>query len=272
MATTGVTGVTDPMAGKVTGQESSLSNWAGPYVTEMLGRGKALADMPYQSYQGQLSAGPSNLQNQAFQGLANLTIPTGQQTTFTPQSFTAPGTAQQFMNPYMQSALAPQINELARQNAIQREQTRSELAKAGAYGGGRQAIMESELNRNLNDQIARVLGQGYLDAYNQAANQFNTEQNLGLQATGQNQQYGLAALNAQQQGGAMQRDIAQQGVQADLAQFNEERMFPYKQVQFMQSLLQGLPLAAQSYNYQAPSAFSQFMTSTGGIMDLLNNI
>jgi hypothetical protein len=29
-----------------TGIESSLTQYAGPYVTEMLGRGKALADMP----------------------------------------------------------------------------------------------------------------------------------------------------------------------------------------------------------------------------------
>jgi hypothetical protein len=33
-------------------EESSLSSWAGPYVTEMLGRGQAAAAMPYQAYQG----------------------------------------------------------------------------------------------------------------------------------------------------------------------------------------------------------------------------
>ena len=39
----GVTNVADPLAGQQTGTESSLSTWAGPYVTEMLGRGQALA-------------------------------------------------------------------------------------------------------------------------------------------------------------------------------------------------------------------------------------
>jgi hypothetical protein len=69
-------------------EESSLSSWAGPYVTEMLGRGQALAGMPYQAYMGPLTAGQSGLQTQAFQGLAGLNIPTNQQMTYNPMSFT----------------------------------------------------------------------------------------------------------------------------------------------------------------------------------------
>ena len=59
-------------AGQPLGMESSLSNWAGPYVTDMLGKGKALAQTPYQAYTGPLTAGSSALQNQAFTGLAGL--------------------------------------------------------------------------------------------------------------------------------------------------------------------------------------------------------
>ena len=36
----------ESIIGKKTGLESSLSNWAGPYVTDMLGRGQALAATP----------------------------------------------------------------------------------------------------------------------------------------------------------------------------------------------------------------------------------
>lgn len=262
--------VTDPLVGQTLGKESSLSNWAGDYVTNMLGRGQALSEMPYNAYSGPLVAGQSDLQNQAFQGLASLVVPTN--TSFTPQSFTDPGVSQQYMNPYLTSALAPQIDELTRRNQIETERVRSDLTKAGAYGGSRQAVMESELNRNLNDQIAQVLGTGYRDAYTQGANQFNTEQNLGLNAANQAGSYGLAALNAMQNAGNTQRDITQQGVAADYAQYEQERMEPYKQVQFLQSLLQGLPVEAQSYNYQEPSALSQFMTTTGGISDFWNLI
>ena len=266
------TTTTDPLVGKQTGTESSLSNWAGPYVTEMLGRGQALASQPYQAYTGQLTAGPSNLQTQAFQGVAGLTIPTDQMQAYTPQSFTAQGVAQQYMNPYLQAALQPQIDAARRQAEISRVQQAGQLTRAGAYGGGRQAIMESELNRNLMDQLSGITGKGYADAYNLAAQQFNTEESRRQAANQAAQQYGLAALTKQAELGGVQRQIEQQGVEADIGQFKEERDYPYKQVQYMQSLLQGLPLAAQSYTYSQPSALSEMLSGAGGIRDLYNII
>ena len=55
----------DPNVGQQVGSESSLSTWAGPYVTDMLARGSALADQPYYAYEGPLTAGESALQQQA---------------------------------------------------------------------------------------------------------------------------------------------------------------------------------------------------------------
>jgi hypothetical protein len=66
------------------------------------------------------------------------------------------------------------------------------------------------------------------------------------------------------------RDIEQEGIAADYLQFEEEREFPYKQTQYMQSLLQGLPLAAQSFSYSEPSELSTLLGGAGGIMELLN--
>lgn len=259
----------DPLAGQQTGTSESLSNWAGPYVTEMLGRGAALADQPYQAYQGPLTAGPSNLQQQAFQGLGSLN---SQGNNFTPGSFTDPGVSQQFMNPYLQSALNPQLDELRRQSDISRQQQNSRLSKAGAFGGSRQAVMDAEMDRNLQDQMAQTLNTGYMNAYNQGANQFNTEQGLGLRASGQNFGQDIQGLGALLNAGNLERNIEQQGISADMAQFEQERMDPYKQVQFMQSLLQGMPVEAQSFNYQQPTDFGTFMSSTGGIMDLLRGL
>ena len=58
-----------------TSSVSTLSDWAGPYVTNMLGQAAALANQPYQTYQGPLTAGPSSIQNQLFSGIGNLTLP-----------------------------------------------------------------------------------------------------------------------------------------------------------------------------------------------------
>ena len=77
----------DPI-GQPASTTESLSSWAAPYVTDMLGKGQALSNMPFTAYTGQLTAGQSPLQTQAFQGLANLAIPTNQQMTYNPMSFT----------------------------------------------------------------------------------------------------------------------------------------------------------------------------------------
>ena len=53
-----------------------------------------------------------------------------------------------------------------------------------------------------------------------------------------------------------------------LAQFEEERDFPYKNVQFMQSLLSELPLKTQSYSYSQPSQLSNILGG-GGIADVI---
>ena len=255
---------TDPLAGAETGRESSLSAWAGPYVTDMLGRGQALADQPYQAYMGPLTAGQSELQAQAFQGLAGLAIPTDQMGAFVPQQFTA-GAAQQYMNPYLQAALDPQIAEARRQAEIQRVADAGRLTRAGAYGGSRQAIMESEANRNLLQNLAAITGEGYRTAYDTAMGQFNTQQDREMAAQEAANRYGLSALQQIANMGAEQRAIEAEGIAADRAQFEEERDYPFKQVQYMQSLLQGLPIAAQSYSYMQPSQLSTVLSTVGGI-------
>jgi len=261
------------------GQSSSLSPFAGPYVGEMLGRGAALASMPYQAYMGPLTAGASDLQQQAFTGLAGLGMPAASGAgSFTGAAYqplspeqlaagempttTAPTSpVQQYMNPYIQAALEPQYEQARRQADIAQQALQSQYAKAGAYGGARQGIAEAELQRGLLDRMADITGQGYSQAYQQAADLFGREQD-----------YGLRALAAQQTGGAQQRAIEQQGIGADIAQFREERDYPYKQVQYMQSLLQGLPISTQTYQYAEPSTASQFMSGAGGILGLLDTM
>jgi len=240
---------TTDTTGKETGRESSLSSWVGPYVTDMLGKGKAIASQPYQAYTGPLTAGASDLQQKAFQGVAGLVAPvTG--------AFDATA-AQNYMNPYLSAALQPQLAEMRRQSEISGLADTARLTKAGAYGGTRQAVMDAERDRSLQANIGRAAGEGYARAFDKAADLF-----------GKDRAYGLDALGAQTKAGAIERGIAQEGIAADKAQFEEERDYPYRQVQYMQSLLKGLPIAAQSYNYAQPSGLSNLIGS-GGIIDLL---
>jgi len=255
----------------VIGNESSLSSWAGPYVTDMLGKGQALGNMPYQAYTGPLTAGPSQAQSNAFQGVAGLTVSPDQMKAFTPTQFNTTE-ANRLMNPYLTAALQPQIDEARRQSEITNLGNRTALSRAGAYGGGRGALMESEAQRNLATKLAELTGQGYKSAYDEAQKQFNIEQGLGLQAAGQGQQFGLATLQKQADLGAMERGIEQEGIAADIGQFKEERDFPYKQVQYQQSLLQGLPLATQSYSYAQPNTMASAAGGAAGLMEMYNRL
>jgi len=281
MATTatGTTGTAGSALGTTGGTSmSGLADWASPYITNYLGQAQALGNAPYQTYQGPLTAGESGLQTQAFQGIGGLTVPNQGQYTPVGGSFTDAGTAQQYMNPYLQQALDPQLRELQRQSDIARLDDASRLTKAGAFGGSRQAIMESEGRRNLLGKQSDVLGQGYATAYDKAMGQYNTEQTnkIGEAQFGAN--FGLKGLDAERDilnqqlsAGATQRGITSEGIAADLGEFNTQRDFPYKQVQFQRDMISGLPTGSVTNTPAQLSGIAQLISSVGGIDKLLQS-
>ena len=244
--------ILDTGVGLPTGKDQALSEYAGPYVSDMLGKGAALADTPYEAYTGPLTAGESDLQETAFEGVAGLTIPTDEMGAFDLGTFDT-SEAEKYMNPYLMAALNPQLEEARRQSDINRLGYTSRLTQAGAYGGGRQAIMDSENQRNLLSELSGITGQGYKDAYDSAMGQFNTEQDRGRITQEDINRYGLAALEKTKQFGDDQRAITAEGIAADKLQFEEEQLYPYKQIQFVQSLLDGLPIGAESTSYSEMS-------------------
>ena len=295
-------------------EESSLSSFAGPYVTEMLGRGQALAGMPYQAYMGPLTAGQSGLQDTAFQGLAGLSAPTTMGG-FNPMSFTGAGYAaptaeniansdgiaavfagadqtaqqaaagemgaytpasgnvlQQYMTPYLQGALQPQYDAANRQALISAQNLQSQYGKAGAYGGSRQGVAEAELQRGLLDRMSGITGKGYQTAFEQAQKQFNEEQRRQMDAQQRTNRYGMDVLGAQQDAGSVQRAIEQQGITADMAQFEQERDYDKNNTLFMQSLLKGLPLETQSYSYYEPTGLESLAGGVGGVRSILDTL
>ena len=175
MATSPIAGLTPTSGGK---SSSTLSEWAGPYVTDMLGKAQAIADQPYAVYGGPQTAGESGLQSKVFQGLGNLSFPgqLGQSFSSTgayqpppmapgvyspgaigtgagapfgtggnpppmggqpPTSSGQTGVAAQYMNPYLDSVLQPQLAELRRQSDINLQPSLAKMTQAGGYGGGR---------------------------------------------------------------------------------------------------------------------------------------
>ena len=75
----------------------------------------------------------------------------------------------------------------------------------------------------------------------------------------------LQGLESLLRAGATQRDIAQQPLDFGYQQFQESLKYPMQQAQYMQSLMQGLPVQARAYD---PGASGLASATQGGLLGL----
>ena len=75
-----------------------------------------------------------------------------------------------------------------------------------------------------------------------------------------------------QDAGGVQRDIEQEGIAADYAQFREERDDPYKKLQYQQSLLENLPISAQETEFVEQSKLAEMLGYAGTGAEIWNTI
>lgn len=279
---------------------TDLPDWAKGYAKDTLAKGAALTDIsqnPYQQYRGERIAGFQPLQEQTFQTAAGMQ-PSSQLGYATglagAAGFGALGTnyqagrfsggqfgnrqAAQYMSPFIEQAMQPQLREAERASQIQGTQQRAQAVQAGAFGGSRQGIMEAERERNLGIQQGDIRAKGYQTAYEQAANQFNQDMarrmqaqqmgeqsrqygaglgmqglQTGLQAAGQLGQLGqteygqrMGITQLQSQLGTQQQQQAQRPLDVAYQDFLNQQNYPYKQLGFMSDMIRGLPLGQQS--------------------------
>jgi hypothetical protein len=310
MALLSSSGLTDtPSKATVTGP----SAFTQPYVSDVLNKGQALLNNPAPQYTGQLTAGTSELQNQAFKGLSNLTLPTTMTTAGTNlldignksagTSYNPVGSAfdaaaaQQYMNPYLQNALNPQLEEARRQAQITQLANNAKATQAGAYGGSRQALMDTETQRNLGTNLAAITGQGYNTAYDKAAAQFNADQarriqeaqygtDVGLkglsqaatanQAAGnvgaQQAQYGLQNLTALGAAGNTQQAQNQAGLNALYNQYLEQRNYPGTMLANQANLIKGIGGSTASEYMAKPSFLQSAVGTAASSAELIKNL
>jgi hypothetical protein len=283
-----------------TTQTADLPDWAKPYAKDTLAKGAALTDInknPYQVYGGERIAGFQPMQQQAFDTAANMQ-PSAQLGLGTglagAAGLGALGTnyeagrfsggqfgnrqAAQYMSPYIEQAMQPQLREAERASQIQGAQQQAQAVGAGAFGGSRDALMRAERERNLGMLQGDIRSKGYQTAYEQAANQYNQDmarrmqaQQLGeqsrqygaglgmqglqtaLQSAGQlgqlgqtqyGQQMGINQLQAQY--GQQQQQQAQRPLDVAYQDFLNQQNYPYKQLGFMSDMIRGLPLGQKS--------------------------
>lgn len=260
-----------------TSKTSSLSPWAGDYVTNFLGQGAALANAPMQTYGGPLTTGASDLQQQGFAGISETAEAGYNPATFTSGTFDT-SAASKYMNPYLTASLQPQIDEARRQSQITQQQNAAKMTQAGAFGGSRGAILDAETQRSLGANLANITGTGYNTAYDKAMAQFNAEQGRGLdtqRATEASRQYsadyGLKSLSDLMAAGQTQRGIEQEGLTADKAQFEQQQAYPFNMVEFQRKLVEGLPIGASTTAVNQ-DALSKMQSDVSGLASLYKTL
>jgi hypothetical protein len=100
---------------------NDVADWVKPAAKDTLARGMELTKQGYEQYGGNRLAGFNDLQNQSFAGAQNMTVAPqiGQATGFANQAGNYQNVGQdytgsnvsQYMNPFLQSALAPQLRQ-----------------------------------------------------------------------------------------------------------------------------------------------------------------
>lgn len=200
-------------------------------------------------------------------------------------------TLDQYMSPYVQNVVQRQQQDATRQAAIAGQAQQAQAARAGAFGGSGDYLMRAQAAGNLARQKGDIAATGMQNAYTQALNQFNTEQQARQQAaqlSEQSRQYGaglglqglqtaLSGANTlntvgqtafgqgmdvnklQNTYGGQQQQQMQNILGAQYQTWLDQQNQPYKQMGFMSDIIRGAPLSQMGSTVYsaAPSAVSQ---------------
>lgn len=187
-----------------------------------------------------------------------------------------PSSTQAFMNPYQQQVIDEYTKEMQRQFDISRQGRSAQAIGAGAFGGGREGVLEAEamtgFQRQLGQGLAGLMSSGYQQAQQAAQQAFENQQrrgqlaaqnlgNIGRLQTGIGQMFGQFApvasgvaerdVSTLARIGATERGIGQAERTADYQNLLRSYQQPFTAMQFQSGILGGFPTYAESAQAQA---------------------
>jgi len=253
---------------------------------DVYSRAETAANRPYQAYTGEMVAGFTPQQQQAFTQFgqaataAQPTIAQAQELArragaYQPQ--TVAQAMEAYQNPYTQQVIDTTLADIERSRQIAQGQGAAQALAAKAFGGSRQGVAEAETNRAALEQSARTAAQlrsaGFETAAGLGARDITAAQQAEAQrlaAAGQLGQLGAAEQAALTQGaqalfgaGGAQQQLEQARLEDAYKKFAEEQAYPLQQLQIMQQALGFFP---------NPMSTTQTTRQTLGPMDTLGRI
>lgn len=184
------------------------------------------------------------------------------------------------MSPYMQNVVDIQKREAERGAEARRQQLAAQGVAAGGYGGTREAFMQSELERNLQQQLGDIQATGSQAAFQQAqqglANLRQRQMGAGQQMAGlgtAQQASAMKELGALSGVGEQQRQQQQKALDLGFQQFREEQVYPESSLQQYQSIIRGFPISPTTTQTQQsilpqPSLSQQLIGGAGALAGL----
>jgi hypothetical protein len=205
-------------------------------ANQALSQGESIANRQYTPYTGQVVQPlSSNEQQGVAQASPTSALNTGAASAFSQAAGDIAGikqynqqNLQQYMDPYVQSVLTPQLT----QENINYNAQRSALlnSKAGAFGGDRSALEAGQLDYAHGQTIASDVGNAYSKAYTNAQSAFFQDQQKQIAAANALDQVGgdMSKLNTQQiqdlmATGGLERALGQKQLDFNYQQFIENR-------------------------------------------------
>ena len=152
----------------------------------------------------------------------------------------SPQIAQQFMSPYQQQVIDTTLNEFDRQAQAQEQRIRDSAVASGAFGGGREGVLQSEFrtgsDRNRALLQAQLLQQGFGQAQQLAAQRFGQQQGLAQLLPGLQR----ADVGTLGQLGALDRGLAQGRLDAQREAVRQAAFQPQEQVDRFANIVTGI--------------------------------
>ena len=196
-------------------------------------------------------------------------------------SMLSPEQTQAYMSPYIQNVLNVNKDEAYRDAQKQLVGANLASARQGTYGGARNALMQSEADRNLQQQLAKIQATGMQSAFDAAQkSQLGSATAYGQlgsqlgQLGTQQQASDLGRATALGAYGGTERAVGQQQIDAQYQDQMRALNFPAEQLGSMANLLRGVPLGdssgTQTVTTPAPSFASQLAGIGIGGLSLAN--
>ena len=168
-----------------------------------------------------------------------------------------PRVTQQFMSPYQQQVIDTTLSDFDRQAQMQEQRIRDSAVAAGAFGGGREGVLQSEFrtgsDRNRALLEAQLLQQGFGQAQALAAQRFNQQQGLAQILPGLQR----ADVGTLGQLGALDRGLEQGRLDAQREAVRQAAFQPQEQVDRFANIVTGImggyPGATQTTNIPNPT-------------------